>query len=354
MSKSAFKSFDLSVFDVDTVPLNQVASVVAIELSKIVEDPDQPRKIFDEDDLRGFAQEISARGVQSPIQVKRYGKSDQYQIIQGARRYRASLLAGCKVIPAIVRTDETVFDEYSQVTENTQREDLSPLDIARFIAKRKALGETNVQIAKNLNESKDYVGKHLALLEAPQFIVDALLSGVIEGAQSAYHLQSLHKKSPEAAEQLVRDANSVTQAQILGALKLANQAADEHFESEGDSGASAIMSSSDELAQAIVDNATTHLPLQNQAPLGESAPQDSSSHQEKIVAFRTKASSEGISKPEKELTPPKKPTLDKSTRLAITGVIQNLALQIGNKASKQVVFSQNEAKTLKVLLEGLL
>ena len=377
MSKPAsLKTFDLGAFDVPLNPHNQVASVISIPLNDIHEDPDQPRKQFDQADLEKFSQDILRRGVQQPIAVKPLGTGiAQYQIIQGARRYRASVLAGLTQIPAIVRVDVVTFDDYSQVTENTQREDLSPLDIARFIQSRKDKGESNVYIADQLNESKDYVGKHLAILDAPEFIQEALRNGVIQGVQSTYHLTSLYKKSPDLAINLVKDYEILTQAQILSALKSVNTAA---LISENP-GLSQIANISPEGAQAIVENASDVKIIFNDVAMESASHLDNA--KTKIVAFavsETKASKEiasatnsdepvikgnEASSPDNSSEshidtelgePSKKPTSNKQTRLAINGFIRNLDLQLGNKAAKHIVLNHSEAKTLKALLEGML
>jgi len=377
MSKSApLKTFDLGAFDVPLNPHNQVASVISIPLNDIHEDPDQPRKQFDQADLEKFSQDILRRGVQQPISVKPLGTGiAQYQIIQGARRYRASVLAGLAQIPAIVRVDEVTFDDYSQVTENTQREDLSPLDIARFIQSRKDKGESNIYIADQLGESKEYISKHLTILDSPDFIQEALQLGVIRGLNSAYHLNAIYKKSPDLAINLAKDYEILTQAQILSALKSFNTAA---LISEN-SGLSQIANIPPEGAQAIMENASDAKIIFNDVAMESASHPDNA--KTKIVAFavsETKASKEiasttnsdepvikgdEASSPDNlseshidtELgEPSKRPTPNKQSRLAINGFIRNLDLQLGNKAAKHIVLNHSEAKTLKALLEGML
>ena len=148
--------FDLSQFDKTPVfvPDNQIGIVLSLPLACVIEDPTQPRTEFDADELTKLSEDIARRGVQAPIAV-RPPVEGRYQIIHGARRFRASGMAGLLSIPAIVQVDEVAFDDYSQVLENTQRDNLTPLDIARFIQKRKALGESNSQIARNLSEKPE-------------------------------------------------------------------------------------------------------------------------------------------------------------------------------------------------------
>lgn len=207
--------FDLSQFEKAPVfaPDNQIGIVLSLPLAAVIEDPTQPRTEFDADELAKLAVDIGRRGVQAPIAV-RPPVDGIYQIIHGARRFRASSLAGLETIPAIVQADEQAFDDYSQVLENTQRDSLTPLDIARFIQKRKALGESNSQIAKNLSEKPEWVTYHLALINMPAEVQQAYDAGQLTGAKATYELRKLHGKDPEAAKQLIESGEEITQVRI--------------------------------------------------------------------------------------------------------------------------------------------
>ena len=175
--------FDLSQFEKTPVfaPDNQIGVVLSLPLNVVIEDRTQPRTEFDAEELEKLADDIERRGVQSPVAV-RPPVDGIYQIIHGARRLRASRLAGVLTIPAIVQGDAVAFDDYSQVLENTQRDNLTALDIARFIQKRKALGESNSQIARNLSEKPEWVTYHLALIDMPPEIQQAYDAGQLTGA----------------------------------------------------------------------------------------------------------------------------------------------------------------------------
>lgn len=207
--------FDLSQFDQAPVfaPDNQIGAVLSLPLAAVIEDPSQPRTEFDPDELAKLAEDIGRRGVQSPIAV-RPPVDGIYQIIHGARRFRASGLAGLETIPAIVQEDEVAFDDYSQVLENTQRDNLSPMDIARFIQKRKALGESNIQIARNLSEKPEWVTCHLALIDMPSEIQEAFDAGQVRGAKATYELRKLYGKDPGSAQRLIESGEEITQIRI--------------------------------------------------------------------------------------------------------------------------------------------
>ena len=207
--------FDLSQFEKAPVfaPDNQIGIVLSLPLASVIEDPTQPRTEFDEEELAKLSEDIARRGVQAPIAV-RPAVDGIYQIIHGARRFRASRLARLPTIPAIVQVDELAFDDYSQVLENTQRDNLTPLDIARFIQKRKALGESNSQIARNLSEKPEWVTYHLALIDMPPEIQQAYDAGQVTGAKATYELRKLHGKDPDAVKELISSGEEITQVRI--------------------------------------------------------------------------------------------------------------------------------------------
>lgn len=217
--------FDLSQFEKPPIfaPDNQIGVVLSLPLEAVTEDPTQPRTEFDEEELAKLAEDVGRRGVQSPIAV-RPPVDGVYQIIHGARRLRASRLAGVLTIPAIVQADEVAFDDYSQVLENTQRDNLSPMDIARFIQKRKALGESNSQIARNLSEKPEWVTYHLALIDMPPEVKQAYERGQIRGAKTVYVLRKLQNKDPDLVMEMMASGSEISRARIIEELKSAELA----------------------------------------------------------------------------------------------------------------------------------
>lgn len=202
------------------IPKNQINAVLELDINEIEEDPDQPRKQFDQEALQELANEIKNRGVQQPLNVRPKGANGKYRIIHGARRYRASLLAGKATIPAIVRA-ESGFDDYSQVTENTKRENLSALDIAQFIKRKKSEGESGKAIAKALAISENSITRHLSLLDAPESLLDAFKSGRINGVVAFHEFTKLQESLPEAAARLILGESEITLSMIRSAKKVA-------------------------------------------------------------------------------------------------------------------------------------
>ncbi len=94
-------------------------------------------------------------------------------------------------------------DPYAQVAENQKRHGLTPLDLARFIRARVDAGESNAKIAARLGMDPTTVGHHLALLELPPELDDALKSGRCTSPRTLYELRKLHEAQPERAEALI-------------------------------------------------------------------------------------------------------------------------------------------------------
>ena len=119
-----------------------------IPMGQIEEDPAQPRTHFDETSLAEMAETIESRGVKTPISIRPHPDAEgRFIINHGARRFRASALAGKDTIPAFVDEDYTESD---QVIENLQRDALTAREIADFIGREIAKGVRKGVIAKAL------------------------------------------------------------------------------------------------------------------------------------------------------------------------------------------------------------
>lgn len=126
---------------------------IRIALSDIEEDTNQPRRHFDEAEMESLAESIRERGVLQPI-VVRPAVEGRYLLVMGARRLRASRMAGLAQVPAIIRRAEE--DDYAaQVVENQQRSNLSNSELADAVLRFAAEGRTTKQIGTICN-LKDY------------------------------------------------------------------------------------------------------------------------------------------------------------------------------------------------------
>ena len=100
-----------ALITMDEVKTEGSSSINEIEISKIKPNPDQPRREFDQEALSELATSIRELGIIQPISLRQISDGT-YQIIAGERRYRASIMAGLKTIPAYVRTAEDDRHQY--------------------------------------------------------------------------------------------------------------------------------------------------------------------------------------------------------------------------------------------------
>lgn len=199
---------NLSSFLADPEPANGTAqagagraSEIAMEL--IEEDPNQPRTTFDPASLEEMAGTITLRGVKTPISVRPHPDQEgRFIINHGARRFRASGIAGKTTIPAFVDADYTEAD---QVIENLQRDALTAREIADFIGRELAKKVKKGDIAKAIGKSPAYVTQHAALLDLPDPIAEIFQSERCRDVTLINELVGLYKKHPEGVTEWLAD-----------------------------------------------------------------------------------------------------------------------------------------------------
>lgn len=143
------------------------SSISEVELDKIVPNPDQPRRAFDEEGLRELSASIKSIGVIQPVTLRKL-EDDTYQIIAGERRYRASQMAGLSTIPAYIKTADN--DEMMEMAliENIQREDLNSIEIALAYQNLiDTLSLTQEQLSERVGKKRATVTNYLRLLKLP-------------------------------------------------------------------------------------------------------------------------------------------------------------------------------------------
>lgn len=143
-----------------------------LELSKIMCDPNQPRKEIDPTELDELAQNIEQHGLLQPIVVRPHPEQAGYFIIiAGERRYKACQVLSKPTIQALVRNDVTETSlGYLQMAENLKRENLKFYEIAEFIGSKVQAGEKKGTIAKKLGMRSDQISQYMAWHEAPQWL----------------------------------------------------------------------------------------------------------------------------------------------------------------------------------------
>src|SRR3989344_860395 len=102
----------------------EYSNMKEIFIDKIVPNPEQPRKHFNQASLNELAESIKEYGVIEPIIVKPINTEGSYMLVAGERRWRAAKIAGKTAIPAIVRNIDAQKAKIIALIENIQREDL--------------------------------------------------------------------------------------------------------------------------------------------------------------------------------------------------------------------------------------
>lgn len=191
------------------------AGVQMAPIESLRPNPDQPRKVFDRDDLEELAASIRDKGVLQPILVRSHPKEDGvWQIIAGERRWRAAQLARLTEAPIIVKEMDDVAVFEVAIIENVQRADLNPLEEAdayRTLMER--FGRTQDAVAGVVGKSRSHVANILRLLQLPE----GVLQHVRTGKLSAGHARALITAPDPVslADQIVAEGLNVRQAEAL-------------------------------------------------------------------------------------------------------------------------------------------
>lgn len=143
------------------------SSISEIPLKFIRPNADQPRTFFDEEALEELAASIRENGIITPITLRKISE-EEYQIIAGERRYRASLIAGIEKIPAYIRQADDEEVMMMALIENIQREDLNAIEISLSYQKLIEMSKlTQEQLAQRVGKKRATVANYLRLLRLP-------------------------------------------------------------------------------------------------------------------------------------------------------------------------------------------
>jgi ParB family chromosome partitioning protein len=183
-----------------------------VALDAIDFDPAQPRKHVDAERLEELARTIERCGVIQPVSVHpRPGLPGRYVVNVGERRVRAARLAGLVTIPAFI---EGPMNAYARVIENLAREDLSPFDLATFIAERESAGETRRAIAAGLGKAPSFVTELAELANAPESVRRLHVVGRCNDVRVLYRLCKIASVNPAAIDALSEDALPLTRERV--------------------------------------------------------------------------------------------------------------------------------------------
>lgn len=188
------------------VGVTDLATAKEIRLDRIVADPDQPRRTFDQAKLEELAASIEREGVLQPIAVRYDAERDIYVVIHGERRWRAANLAGLKVIPAVVRDVPVERRLVQQLMENIVRDDLNAVDRAAALrALKSQLGDAPWEaVAEAVGIRRSRLFQLLGTEKLPAPAQEDIRAGRLSEKQSRA-LQGLDPASQEALRVAILD-----------------------------------------------------------------------------------------------------------------------------------------------------
>ena len=158
---------------------NNNSGIQKINISQIKPNPTQPRKNFEEKELNELANSIKNQGLIQPL-IVRVLEDNQYQIIAGERRWRASQIAGLHELDCVIRDLQDTEILEAALIENIQREDLNVIEEANaYKGLIQLKNMTNEALAKKIGKSSSHVSNILRLLELEKDIQDMVIEGDI-------------------------------------------------------------------------------------------------------------------------------------------------------------------------------
>ena len=157
---------------------NNEKNLLFISIEKIIRDPDQPRKQFNEDKIKELAISIKKHGLIQPIILRKYSE-EEYRIVAGERRWRASQIAGLNIMPSIILPSDLDKNEVSLI-ENIQREDLTIIEEANaYINLIEKNQYSHEQLASIVGKSRSHITNILRILSLDTFFLDLLEKDII-------------------------------------------------------------------------------------------------------------------------------------------------------------------------------
>lgn len=184
-----------------------------IPLAQISPNPDQPRKTFNEQELKELSESIKEKGVLSPIILRSVkNKPYLYEIVAGERRFRASKLASLTEIPAVIKTLDDKNAMEIALIENVQRENLNPIEEAAGYENLMQKCDYSLNdVSKLIGKSESYIRNLMRINSLPESVKDLIKEGKI----SASHARTIAvADNPEQmAHDIINNKLSVAETQ---------------------------------------------------------------------------------------------------------------------------------------------
>ena len=198
-------------------------SIKEVSVKKIKPGRFQPRSNFDNQKLDELTKSIKKQGVLSPILVREFGLNE-YEVIAGERRLRASKMAGLETIPCLVDQKKDQDALISALVENLQREDLNPLEEAMGLDRlKREFGLTQDEVASSTGKARSTIANSLRILTLPKTVLEMLSQGTIEKGHAKL-LASMNPDDAEiAAKKIIKEKLSVKDLSSLTSKKTTNK-----------------------------------------------------------------------------------------------------------------------------------
>ncbi|MBD3828909.1 MAG: ParB/RepB/Spo0J family partition protein [Arcobacter sp.] len=194
---------------------NNKSGVRKLDVSLIKANPNQPRKIFDEEKLSELSESIKEHGLLQPIVVVE-NEDNSYTLIAGERRLRAHKLAKIDQIKAIiVDADELKLRELALI-ENIQRDDLNIIELAYCYAQ--LLNEHNItheELSKKVFKSRTSITNTLRLLQLNSYVQQFLATDKISAGHAKVMLGLSSDEQKMVADSIVGQKLSVRETEKL-------------------------------------------------------------------------------------------------------------------------------------------
>lgn len=201
-----------------------IGTIIELQIKKIKTNPNQPRTYFNEEALKELSSSIKELGVIQPVTVRKI-LGDQYELISGERRIRASIMAGLQTIPAFIRLANDQESLEMALVENIQRQDLDPIEIG--LSYQRLIEEiqlTQDQLSERVGKKRSTITNYIRLLKLDPIVQTGIRDGFIsmghgralvnvEDSKTQLELYQLIVKkglSVRAVEELVRKSKKTT------------------------------------------------------------------------------------------------------------------------------------------------
>lgn len=194
---------------------NMRGTLLDTPIDLIIPNPNQPRRTFDEEELKTLADTIKTHGVVQPIVIRKMpDKVGYYSIIAGERRWRAAQIAGLHAIPAVIRDYDDLETLKIAIVENLQRANLNAIEEAMaFEQLLDRFGYNQQTIADSIGRSRAYVANTLRLLGLPPEVQDMVSTGQLSAGHARAALASTNPL--ETAMEIISRGLSVRDAEKL-------------------------------------------------------------------------------------------------------------------------------------------